>query len=152
MLRKLLGVCGLVAILSAVGCGGSSGTAGKDPVQLLPGEWQGSMVVDRESVGATLSAAQIAELERMKMGISFNSNGASAGDMVISGVNNNTPYQSQGRWELLSKEGDTVTIKSIEADGSQKPVVIVFENENAFYMPLKTEVANIGAMKFERLR
>lgn len=148
MLRKLLGVCGLVAILSAVGCGGSSGTAGKDPVQLLPGEWQGSMVVDRESVTGQLSEAQIAELERMKMGISF----SATGDMLISGVNNNSPYQSQGRWELLSKEEDVLTIKSIEADGSQKPVVIVFENENAFYMPLKTDVANIGAMKFERLR
>ena len=134
----------LAALALSLGC--SSKTT--PPSQRLPGKWYGKMIVHHESVGNALTPAQIADLEKMEMGIEFTKDGA----MVLSGVNNNVPYQSAGKWQFIGQEGDILTIKSIESDGNQKDVVIVFEGNDEFSMPLKTEVANIGAMKFERLR
>ncbi len=130
--------------LAAVGCNKSS----PPPSQRLPGKWHGKVILDRESIGNSLTAANIADLEKMEMGIEFTKEGA----MVLSGINNKQPYQSQGKWQFIGQEGDVLTIKSIESDGNQKDVVIIFEGSDQFSMPLKTEVANIGAMKFERLR
>lgn len=134
----------LVALVLSLGCG----TKSTPPAQRLPGKWYGKMVVHHESVGAALTPAQVAELEKMEMGIEF----TKTGEMVLSGVNNNVPYKSAGKWQFIGQEGDILTIKSIESDGNQKDVVIVFEGEDEFSMPLKTEVANIGAMKFARLK
>jgi hypothetical protein len=140
-------ICGsmLAAMLvAAVGCGKGS----LPPAQRLPGKWQGKMVVDRDSVGASLNPQQIAELERMEMGIEFSKDG----EMILSGINNNQPYRSQGKWQFINQDGDQLTIKSVESDGTQKDVIILFDGSDKFHMPLKTEVANIGAMTFERLR
>jgi len=131
-------------VITAVGCGSGS----PPPAQRLPGKWHGKMIVDRESVGSSLTAQQIADLEKMEMGIEFTKEGA----MVLSGVNNNQPYQSAGKWQFITQEGDQLTIKSLESDGTQKDVIILFDGTDKFHMPLKTEVANIGAMTFERLR
>ncbi|QDU30736.1 hypothetical protein ETAA8_58840 [Anatilimnocola aggregata] len=130
--------------VASVGCGSGS----PPPAQRLPGAWHGKMVVDKESVGSSLTPLQIADLERMEMGIEFTKEGA----MVLSGVNNNQPYKSEGKWQFISQEGDQLTIKSLESDGTQKDVIILFDGTDKFHMPLKTEVANIGAMTFERLR
>lgn len=142
---KLFVATSLVAALAlSLGCGSKP----TPPQQRLPGKWYGKMIVHHESVGNSLTPAQIAQLEKMEMGIEFTKDGG----MVLSGVNNNVPYQSQGKWQFIGQEGDILTIKSIESDGNQKDVVIVFEGNDEFSMPLKTEVANIGAMKFERLK
>jgi hypothetical protein len=132
----------LVAALS--GCSGSAPA----PAQRLPGKWNGKVILTRETIGNSLRPAEIAELERMKMGMEFTADGK----MILSGLNGNVPYQSQGKWQLISQEGDVLTFKSIESDGFQKDIVVVFDGKDKFTMPLKTEMANIGAMEFERLR
>jgi hypothetical protein len=124
------------------GCGSSA------PAERLPGKWNGKVILSHETIGNSLSPAHIAELEKMQMGIEFTKDG----QMILSGANGNVPYRSQGKWQLLGQDGDVLTIKSIESDGTQKDVVIVFDGQDKFSMPLKTEVANIGAMEFERLR
>jgi hypothetical protein len=131
----------LIACLS--GCSGSPA-----PAERLPGKWNGKVILSHETIGNSLSPVHIAELERMKMGIEFTKDG----QMILSGLNGSVPYQSKGQWKLLGQEGDVLTIKSIESDGTQKDVVLVFDGKDKFSMPLKTEVANIGAMEFERLR
>jgi hypothetical protein len=134
----------LAALALSLGCGNKS----VPPAQRLPGKWYGKMIVHRESVGDSLTPEQIAQLEKMEMGIEFSADGS----MVLSGVNNNIPYKSEGKWQFVGQDGDVLTIKSIESDGNQKDVVIVFDGNDEFSMPLKTEVANIGAMRFERLK
>jgi hypothetical protein len=134
-------LCTLTVVMT--GCGGST-----VPVQKLPGKWNGKVTLSRETIGNSLSPAHIAELEKMQMGIEFTKDG----QMILSGKNGNVPYLSRGQWKLLGQEGDVLTIKSIESDGTQKDVVIIFDGNDKFSMPLKTEVANIGAMEFQRLR
>ena len=91
---------------------------------------------------------QIAHLSKMEMAIEFTKDGA----MDSSGVENNVPYKTQGKWQFISQEGDVLTINAIESTGQQKPAILVFEGNDHFTIPLKTEVANIGGMKFERVR
>jgi hypothetical protein len=96
----------------------------------------------------SLSPENIEALRKMQMGIAFGADGK----MVLSGDNNGVPYASEGKWELVKDEGEQLTLKSIETSGEQKDIVLMFEGADVFYMPLKTEVANLGAMRFERMR
>lgn len=141
----------------AAGCGGSApekkkaaaeSPAAVSPVDRLTGQWQGTFIVDEESVQGKLKPKQIEALRSMQVGMEFHPDGK----LVLAGVNNGKPYESAALWELVSQDGDNVTIRSTEASGKTKEIVILFENDDAFVTPLKTEVANLGAMRFERLR
>lgn len=135
----------LAAVLSAaIGCGQSA----PPPAQRLPGKWYGKVILEKESIGNSLTPDQIANLAKMEMAIEFSKDGA----MDSSGVENNVPYKTQGKWQFISQEGDVLTINAIESTGQQKPAILVFEGNDHFTIPLKTEVANIGGMKFERVR
>ncbi|WP_254510588.1 hypothetical protein [Anatilimnocola floriformis] len=131
-------------MIAAVGCGQSAAP----PAQRLPGKWYGKVVLEKETIGNTLTPAQIANLQKMEMAIEFTKDGV----MDSSGVENNVPYKSAGKWQFVSQEGDVLNINAIEANGQQKPAILVFEGNDNFTIPLKTEVANIGGMKFERVR
>ena len=146
MLRiaKWTSVCSCLAVLlAAIGCGQSAAP----PAQRLPGKWYGKVVLEKETIGNSLTPAQIANLQKMEMAIEFTKDGT----MDSSGVENNVPYKSAGKWQFVSQEGDVLTINAIEANGQQKPAILVFEGNDHFTIPLKTEVANIGGMKFERV-
>lgn len=116
-------------------------------VERLPGDWAGVMVIDEEGVKG-LPADKIEALKAMEMGITF----SPQGEMILSGYNNGEPYESRGAWQLVKAEGEQLTLRSIEGDGSQKDIVLMFDGNDRFLMPLKTEVANLGAMQFERMR
>ena len=134
----------LAAVLvAAIGCGQSA----PPPAQRLPGKWYGKVVLEKDTIGSSLTPAQIANLQKMEMAIEFTKDGV----MDSSGVENNVPYKSAGKWQFVSQEGDVLNINAIEANGQQKPAVLVFEGTDHFTIPLKTEVANIGGMKFERV-
>jgi hypothetical protein len=153
-------IAGLV-MAGLVGCGGSAstpaanatadaGNASTAPLPLLerlPGDWAGVMVVDEEGV-KQLEPEKIQALREMEMGITF----LPDGKMILSGFNNGKPYESEGAWQLVKEEGEQLTLRSYEADGKQKDIVLMFHGNDRFVMPLKTEVANLGAMQFERMR
>jgi hypothetical protein len=72
--------------------------------------------------------------------------------MITSGEVQGQSYSKAGHWEVVSQEGDLITIKSTEEGGQPKDVNIEFDGADTFYIPLTTEVAELGAMRFERLR
>ncbi|MFN0019813.1 MAG: hypothetical protein ACKVP0_16270 [Pirellulaceae bacterium] len=141
--------------LALAGCG--SGTAEKPaartektitPEQLLQGQWQGQMVLDEE-IEKQLPPAQVAKLKAMTMGMEFQE----GGKLILAGVKDDgKPYESEAAWEVVDSKDDQITIKSIETNGKSTDAVLMFESDDSFLMPLKTEVANLGAMRFERLR
>ena len=145
----------LVAPLALAGCGG--GTAEKTavrtqktvtPEQLLEGQWQGQMVLDQDAEKQLLPA-QVAKLKSMTLGMEFQPEGK----LILAGLNDDgQPYESIAAWEVVEAKDDQITIKTIEASGKATDAVLMFESDDSFLMPLKTEVANLGAMRFERLR
>jgi hypothetical protein len=148
MARSLDACVKVLALLMAgglVGCGSQGLPA---PAERLPGKWQGQMVVYEDAVQGKLTPQQIDQLKQMQMGFEFSADG----QMVLTGVNNGQAYNSQGRWEKVTEQGDLLTIKSIEQGGPTKDVNIEFDGTDTFYVPLETEVAELGAMRFTRLR
>jgi hypothetical protein len=128
-----------------VGCGSGSLPPA---AERLPGKWQGQMIVYEDSVQGKLTPEQISQLSQQQMGLEF----ATDGTMVTSAQVNGQASSANGRWEVVTQEGDLLTIKSTEPSGKAKDVNIEFEGADTFYIPLQTEVAELGAMKFTRLR
>ena len=144
--RVLIGVhFGLIAA-GLLGCGGSPRTA--LPVERLPGKWQGQMIVYEDQVQGVLPPEKIAELSQMQMGFEFQADGS----MKLTGVTAGQSYATQGSWKLVKQEGELLTIQSSEQGGETKDVNIEFDGADTFYIPLKTEVAELGAMRFTRMR
>ena len=135
----------LLVAAGLVGCGGSSLPA---PVERLPGKWHGQMIVFEEEVQGKYTPEQISALGQTQMDFEFNPDGSSV--IVVSA--NNQVDTSQARWELVKQENDVLTIKSTEPSGKQKQINFEFDGADTFYMPYRTEVAEIGAIRFTRMR
>jgi hypothetical protein len=128
-----------------VGCGGSTPPAA---AERLPGKWHGEMIVYEDAVAGKLPPEKVAELTQMQMDFEFRPDGS----MALSGVTQGQSYSEQGRWSLVKQDGELLTIKSIEKSGTEKDINIEFDGTDTFYIPLQTEVAELGAMRFTRMR
>src|SRR5262245_13948411 len=138
-------ICLGLIVAGLVGCGSGSLPPA---AERLPGKWQGQMIVYEGTVAGKLTPQQIAELAQKQMNLEF----AADGSMVTSAEINGQATASSGRWELVSQEGDLLKIKSTEQSGKSKDINIEFEGADIFYIPLQTEVAELGAVKFARIR
>jgi len=128
-----------------IGCGSSSLPPA---AERLPGRWQGQMIVYEDSVQGKLTPEQISHLSQQQLGLEF----VADGTMVTSAEVNGRATSASGHWEVIAQDGDLLSIKSTEQGGQPKDVNIEFDGADTFYIPLKTEVAELGAMKFTRLR
>ncbi len=144
-LRLAARVSLLLVAAGFVGCGGSSLP---EPVERLPGKWHGQMIVFLEEVQGKYTPEQIADFEQMQMDFEFRPDGS----MVIAGVTKGQSASSEAKWKLVKQEGDLLTIQSIEPGGKQKHINCEFDGADTFYMPIQTDVAELGAMRFTRMR
>jgi hypothetical protein len=71
---------------------------------------------------------------------------------VTSGAVNGQAFSNPGRWQVVSEEGELLSIQTEEQGGKKAQVNIEFDGGDTFYIPLQTEVAELGAMKFTRVR
>jgi hypothetical protein len=150
ILRLFWTLSALAVAAGFVGCGGSKLPAA---AERLPGKWHGEMIVYEETQGK-LPPDKISEMAKMQWDFEFRTDGS----MALSGVNSGAAFTTQGRWETLKQEGDLLTIKSTEQSGMQKDINIEFDGKDTFYVPVngrpapEAEVAELGAMRFTRLR
>ena len=125
-----------------------------DAAEMLEGAWRGKMVVNETVAKEKLDAAQLDSLRGMKMQMSFEADGA----LHLEGRTNGTSYKDEARWEFQSahqvpeSNQRKITIRSTGSDGKVKNVDMIFTSDDSFRMPLSTEVADLGAMEFKRLR
>jgi hypothetical protein len=146
-LRAIVFVAALILAAGFVGCGGGTPKL-PEAAERLPGKWHGQMVVYEEEVQGKLPPEKIAELAQMQMDFNFRPDGS----LALSGVDSGKAYSTEGRWQVVKQEGDLLTIKSTEQGGDAKDINIEFDGTDTFYIPLKTEVAELGAMRFTRIR
>lgn len=143
----------VLLVAGLAGCGGSSPPRA---VERLPGRWHGEMIVYEEAYKDVFPTDALAELTQMQMDFEFRPDGT----MASSGVHQGRAYTTEGRWTLVKQEGDLLTIQSVEQSGRAKDINIEFEGRDTFYVPLhaappgrpEAEVAELGAMRFTRLR
>ena len=151
LFRLLLTLPILALAAGLVGCG--SGAKLPVPTERLPGKWHGEMIVYEETQGK-LAAEKVTELAQMQWDFEFRPDGS----MALSGVHSGTAFTTEGRWQPVKQEGDLLTIKSTEQNGSEKDINIEFDGQDTFYIPVngrpapEAEVAELGAMRFTRLR
>jgi hypothetical protein len=150
VLRISLSVAWMALAAGFIGCGGSKLPAA---AQRLPGKWHGEMIVYEETQ-TKLPAEVIAKMSQTQYDFEFRPDGS----MALSGVDSGRAYTSEGRWQALKQDGDLLTIKSTEQSGKQKDINIEFDGKDTFYIPVAAplqpgaEVAELGAMRFTRLR
>jgi hypothetical protein len=141
---RFLSLFALVVSSGLVGCGPAAPPAA---VERLPGRWHGQMIVYEDQVQGKLPPEKVAELSQMQFDFEFRPDGS----MTTSGVDSGQAYSTDGKWQMVKQEGDLLTIKSLEEQGG-KDINIEFDGSDTFYIPLQTEVAELGAMRFTRLR
>ena len=162
-MKQLFGKFSVLVLASAVfsltgcGSGGNSATTANGqraakaiPVeQQLAGIWEGKMIIDEEeAVKAKLSPQQIKSLAEQTMTFEFRADGSLTTNAVIQG----RPHSFEETWKHVKTKGDEITVKMISKDGKQKDHAFLFDGEDSFLMPVKTEVANLGAMRFTKTR
>lgn len=143
--RCLLLAFAFVTAACLMGCGSSAPPAA---IERLPGKWHGEMIVFEDAVQGKLPPEKIAELQAMQMDFEFRPDGS----MALSGAHKGQAYTTQGQWQMVKQDGDLLTIKSIEEGGGAKDINIEFDGSDTFFVPLQTEVAELGAMRFTRMR
>src|SRR5437016_645605 len=150
VLRIALTICWMALAAGFIGCGGSKLPA---PAERLPGKWHGEMIVYEETQ-TKLPPEQVAQMSQTQYDFEFRPDGT----MALSGVDSGRAYTSEGRWQSVKQDGDLLTIKSTEQSGKQKDINIEFDGKDTFYIPVAApltqgaEVAELGAMRFTRLR
>jgi hypothetical protein len=142
LFSRMLALFSLVGSLSLVGCGASPTTPN------VIGSWSGTMQVNEAAAGQTLPPEAVAKLKQMKMEMTFRNDGT----LKLVGETNGQPYTSENRWQLVATTENKVSLKTVDSSGKEKPVDLLFNGSDTFEMPLQTEVANLGSMKFQRLK
>ncbi len=146
--RAFLWVIVLAALLP-VGCA-------KTAEAKLVGKWQGSPVLDDAAIQQKLGEAgqgpvmkkvvetSIEAAKSLTMDLQFNADGTMSSSGRVG--------QSSGTWEVLNEEGPHATLKTIESAGNEKQIEITFETDDTFSMPLPGPLADIGTVRFQRVK
>jgi hypothetical protein len=111
----------------------------------LEGTWHGKMIVNEEAAAGKLTPEQVQTLQGLEMDMTFRDNGMVTLVHPVEGT-------SENRWDYQGLDGNKLTIKSVDASGNAKDVELFFNDANSFDIPLSTEVAELGAMRFTRVR
>lgn len=151
----ILAIGGMLIGVAFTGCGSkeSGGPAANaeakpsGPHQLI-GAWHGEVWVDEAQASQVLTQDQLKAVKGTMMDVEFKADG----EMVLSGVNNGKPYTTTGKWELVKQEGPRVVIKSVEAEGAEKEILVRIESQDEFSMSLPDPITRMGAMQFRRMR
>lgn len=142
----------LIAFAALSGCGGSddpkTAAAPTESIDVqLEGTWT-SQVIINEDEAAKADAAAVEVIKSMKMQMTFTEDGI----LQIDGESNGKPYHDENSWELVDQTDNVLKIKALTRDGRAKDHEFFFNDSNSFDIPLSLETAQVGALRFTRIR
>jgi hypothetical protein len=150
-MSRLLFCSVALALFTCTGCGGSAQpkTAQTQPdIEVkLEGTWQGEAIVD-ETEAAKVNPVAVQLVKSMKMEMTFRDDGT----LSIVSESNGKSFEDENRWDYVDQDDNKLTIKSIAADGKEENHEFFFNSSNSFDMPLLIETAQVGALRFTRVR
>jgi hypothetical protein len=143
----------LIGLVALAGCGSSAPekVATTEPEETIPvnleGTWTAQLVID-EAEAAKADPGTVDLIRSMKMEMTFTDDGR----LKLVGETNGQPYQDENTWQYLGQQDNVLKIMSVTSDGKQKEHEFFFNDANTFEMPLAIETAQVGAMRFTRVR
>lgn len=153
--------CGNVLLLVVLGGLVLAGCGGKSAQERLVGKWRGQVELNEEAVtkelaktGDDSNARLVFEaLESMEVDIEFQADGKlnmSAAAQTPAGADKQSV---SGKWQVVSQEGDNITIKSIyEGEQQAEQIDIHLESDDAFSTRPPGPNREIGVLRMRRLR
>lgn len=152
-MRRTLVLSLFLLLTACLGCGSApepkiAEAKAEESIEVhLEGTWKGEVVVnDAEAAKANPDA--IALIKSMKMQMTFTEDGV----LKLAGETNGQPYNDENSWQYVDQKDNVLTIKSVTADGKEKDHDFYFNDSHSFDMPLAIETAQVGAMRFTRVR
>lgn len=153
-MSRLLALVILIAIACAslLGCGGSdqpqTAEAPAESIDVqLEGTWTSEVIID-EAEAAKADAETVAVIKSMKMQMTFTEDGK----LQLAGETNGRSYQDENDWQFIDQTENVLKIKSVTTDGKEKDLEFYFNDSNSFDMPINLETAQLGAIRFTRVR
>jgi len=156
MPRLLFASC-LIALATLAGCGGSADpkTAGGPGETIdvdLAGTWTSQVFINEEEA-AKADANAVEVIKSMKMQMTFIAgDDQQSGKLQLVGETNGQSYDAENQWSLVDMQDNVLKIKSITPEGKEKDLEFFFNDSNSFDMPLNLETAQVGALRFTRVR
>jgi hypothetical protein len=151
-MKRLLALSLITALAGFAGCGGSAdpntAEAPKEQIDVqLEGTWQSQVIInEKEAAKAKPEAVEL--IKSMKMEMTFRDDGT----LILAGEVQGEMKETPHRWDLVGVDNNKITITSVDPEGNAKNVDLFFSDSHTFDMPLSTEVADLGAMRFTRVR
>jgi len=142
----------LVAFAALAGCGGSAdpqtAAAPAEAIDVdLQGTWVSEVFINEEEA-AKADANAIEVIKSMKMEMTFTPDGK----LQLAGETNGQSYDAENQWTVVDQQDNVLKIKSVTAEGREKDLEFFFNDSNSFDMPLNLETAQVGALRFTRVR
>ena len=142
----------LIALAALSGCGGSTEPKSAEvPTETidvdLEGTWSSEVVIN-EAEAAKADANAVEVIKSMKMEMTFTPDGK----LQLAGETNGQSFDAENQWSLVDMQDNVLKIKSITPEGKEKDLEFFFNDSNSFDMPLNLETAQVGALRFTRVR
>jgi hypothetical protein len=151
--------CGILCMLAAaVGCGKGDavplsvqGEASAEHTTPVEGTWRGEFVMNPNAQPGDFPETVIEACRSMRIQIDFQPGGklAMAASMTVPGGEEQTTNM-QGRWRIVSREGDTYVVETTEEGREPENGTLEFRGADLFEMSPKNELAELGTMRFTR--
>jgi hypothetical protein len=142
----------LIALAALSGCGGSddpkTAEAPAETIDVdLEGTWASEVIINEaEAAKADPNAVEV--IKSMKMEMTFTPDGK----LQLAGETGGQSYDAENQWSLVDMQDNVLKIKSITPEGKEKDLEFFFNDSNSFDMPLNLETAQVGALRFTRVR
>jgi hypothetical protein len=143
----------LVLSCTMIGCGESRS-------ERIVGIWEGQIELQEAAVQKELDGAaadpnrlkvlreRFDQMRKTVLNVRFKETGQMDMTADIGPISQDASFT----WEITERDGDKVNIKSVESQGAEEQLQVVFLDDDTFTMDAPGDNPNIGLMRFHRLR
>lgn len=117
----------------------------------LAGSWNGVFALHGDAPVEDFEGPTVDICKSIRMRVVFHASGKleMSASMTLPEIGSQT-NDTSGHWSVLSEDGDTIQIRSVEGNSEPEEVTIVFRDDNSFEMTPPNELKSLGILRFTR--
>lgn len=157
MQRTILLLALSTGLAACVGCSGdaadvpaSVSQAPQSAQETLIGRWDGTFQLNEQAAAEELDAETISTLKSIRMSVEFKGDGNMNMAATMQTSEGPLENQSAGQWEIVSEQGDQVTIRSTEPNAEPEDIHVRIADANTLLMSPPQGQSHIGVIRFQR--